>query len=1015
MKFLAAFMLVLALLVSSSCKKTEEQSLVEVITLQLSLEAGFPNKEAISEVIVILDARDPSAQVVFRAAGARAGAIGGLPVRWEHKDYDGDQAMEQVITISGNPFRGSTFFMVGVLPEVMAELAVAVKVSVILKDNKGDSLGWGFACDNHGQDIYLGVRQIVGVPIKSTRRDPCPPCTYMACDEYGNCAFDYDCAGECCECKEPCLGDGGVCGGDKTCVKGCCVSGGKDVGETCTGSSECTSGFCKDGKCCNTACTTPCNTCTTGACTEVKGREDDPECKGDSTCDAAGQCKRALGKDCLGGSECASGICKDGKCCNTECSGLCHTCKTGTCTPVMGESDVPECSGASTCDSSGFCKPREGRNCTSGVECASGYCKDGVCCDRACDNPCRQCRTGACTVVANGQDDPECAGSWSCSAAGACLKKYGEDCTGASECASGFCRDGKCCNSECAGACHNCATGVCLPVTLAQDHPECAGTQSCNEAGVCLKKEGQSCSGAEECASGFCREGKCCNTSCTTPCYTCLTGTCVKVAGQDDYPDCMGASTCDSTGLCKPRLGQACSSGTQCASGNCKDGVCCNEACEASCMSCVTGTCTGITNAEDAPECGGANICSAAGVCKKKNGQECTGGSACASGFCKDGKCCNTECSGMCLSCASGTCSAVLSQDDAPECTGINTCNGDSICRKKQAQACSGDEACASGHCKDGRCCDTSCTAACYSCESGTCTKITSRDDISECTAATTCDANGVCKPKLGQACSAGTQCASGFCKDGVCCNEACTGACRSCATGTCADIRNAEDDPECTGLNTCSAYGECRKKNGQSCMGGSECASGICKDGKCCNTECDGACLGCATGSCMAIKNAEDEPECTNEKICNESGSCRKKDGQSCTGDEECASIHCKDGKCCNTACTTACYNCETGTCLKVQNQNDYSECYGTNTCDANGLCRLKLGQSCTGGDECASGSGGHPGPAGQQPRRRPWRYIRAGFRPAAWLCPPQSCAAGAKAGRVGTRAAPRGGRSAG
>ncbi len=63
-----------------------------------------------------------------------------------------------------------------------------------------------------------------------------------------------------------------------------------------------------------------------------------------------------------------------------------------------------------------------------------------------------------------------------------------------------------------------------------------------------------------------------------------------------------------------------------------------------------------------------------------------------------------------------------------------------------------------------------------------------------------------------GSACSADRQCRSGFCVDGVCCNEECRGACRTCARmpGVCRDIMStatsAEDpDNEC-GLYYCAS-----------------------------------------------------------------------------------------------------------------------------------------------------------------------------------------------------------------
>jgi hypothetical protein len=61
-----------------------------------------------------------------------------------------------------------------------------------------------------------------------------------------------------------------------------------------------------------------------------------------------------------------------------------------------------------------------------------------------------------------------------------------------------------------------------------------------------------------------------------------------------------------------------------------------------------------------------------------------------------------------------------------------------------------------------------------------------------------------------GVGCGAASECASGFCKDGVCCKTACTALCNSCATGECTEVKSADDVPECTGLLTCNKNGKC-------------------------------------------------------------------------------------------------------------------------------------------------------------------------------------------------------------
>lgn len=116
--------------------------------------------------------------------------------------------------------------------------------------------------------------------------------------------------------------------------------------------------------------------------------------------------------------------------------------------------------------------------------------------------------------------------------------------------------------------------------------------------------------------------------------------------------------------------------------------------------------------------------------------------------------------------------------------------------------------------------------------------------------AASTLDANGT-------ACTSAETCASGFCVDGVCCNNACTGTCVACNlrtfTGMCAEIPFGYDpDKEC-GRKVCDGDGACgdRKINGKRCKAGRECKSGFCWRGICCNTDCRGADGDCSTGSC--------------------------------------------------------------------------------------------------------------------------------------------------------------------
>ncbi|HEY8922952.1 MAG TPA: hypothetical protein VIU64_01155, partial [Polyangia bacterium] len=144
---------------------------------------------------------------------------------------------------------------------------------------------------------------------------------------------------------------------------------------------------------------------------------------------------------------------------------------------------------------------------------------------------------------------------------------------------------------------------------------------------------------------------------------------------------------------------------------------------------------------------------------------------------------------------------------------------------------------------------------------------------------------SGALQPN-GAPCASSAQCTSGVCADGSCCDVACGGACRSCnqpgAVGSCRAYASGTDpERECTTGSTCNGAGACvalpdmKKANGQPCSGATQCVSGFCADGVCCNTACGDACQSCTTGTCLAVKRADDAPQCTGTKTCNPKGEC--------------------------------------------------------------------------------------------------------------------------------------------
>ena len=61
-----------------------------------------------------------------------------------------------------------------------------------------------------------------------------------------------------------------------------------------------------------------------------------------------------------------------------------------------------------------------------------------------------------------------------------------------------------------------------------------------------------------------------------------------------------------------------------------------------------------------------------------------------------------------------------------------------------------------------------------------------------------------------GETCTTAAECASNFCKGGVCCQTACTGPCRLCLSGKCEVLAAPESENICNGNQFCNSQGEC-------------------------------------------------------------------------------------------------------------------------------------------------------------------------------------------------------------
>ncbi len=372
---------------------------------------------------------------------------------------------------------------------------------------------------------------------------------------------------------------------------------------------------------------------------------------------------------------------------------------------------------------SAACRPTSGSlgtTCTGGSDCESGHCSAGVCCDTACDEPCYDCGDdGHCVPVISGQEDldssPMCPNPYVCDGSGNCIDgSIVNPCTTPEECDSGFCVDNACCESACNIMCMSCANaeGTCSSYVAAglQDTnstPTCVAPYACDGAGHCKLGNGESCAADDECGTGFCVDGICCESACEEPCMLCAgpEGTCtyfVAEGGQDFNadPPCVGDNACDGNGVCLAADGTLCGADTECISGFCVDGVCCESACETTCMSCDNpqGTCTSFVPDGDqdpnaVPPCDGNFHCNGAGACEEIGlapGSACTAASECESGHCENNTCCMTACPVPCMSCANaqGTCTTFVAPftEDPGACEAPNVCDGAGTCCENQSQ-----------------------------------------------------------------------------------------------------------------------------------------------------------------------------------------------------------------------------------------------------------------------------------------------------------------------------------------
>ena len=847
-----------------------------------------------------------------------------------------------------------------------------------------------------------------GSCVVDTTGTPCAPylCKGSACAT--PCVSDLDCvSGNFCEagtCK-PKQANGATCAGPNACISNYCVDG-VCCATACTGLCQACSVAKKGGG-------------AGGECGPiVNGSDPDAECAQtaqsgcgtDGQCNGAGACRLwAKGTNC--GADVCVGNVKTGKSCDGL--GSCGNNATGTdCTPYVcgsGACQTP-CATDANCTAGNFCKtgvctPKQatGAVCTGTNQCQTGFCVDGVCCATACTGLCQACSAakkgngvdGECAPVSNGIDPdndcpddgaPSCKRDGMCNGFGAC-RQYSKG----TACGSSACIGNKVSGQFCDGfgACQYDPVGTdCAPYTCSSNKcsSPCVNDTNCVtgnycDAGVCKGKQlnGASCTGANQCASNNCVDGVCCATSCTGLCQACtaakkgsgVDGECGAIADNSD-PDAEcpddGAATCDRDGMCNGfgacrlyKKGEACGA-TQCVGNlikgqicdglgscgfdsvgtDCAPYVCAANACKDPCT----------TNAD----CLNGNFCDK-GVCKSKlgNGAACGANADCTSGYCVDGVCCATACTGPCQACSAakkgggqdGECEPIKDgtdpdnecpDDGATSCKRDGACNGTGLCRfYAKGTSCKANSTTCVGNFVKGYICDglgtcenepTGVDCAPHACLNNKCaTPCTVNTD---CLAGNFCD-GGTCKGKQpnGDACSAGTQCQSGFCVDGYCCDSACNGQCSACDVapnqGTCSPATGKPHGtrPACKGEGT-ACEGSCDGVNpaaceypgsgtacGTSCTGGSETPSFCAGNGTC---E-PGTAKSCAPYVCAADKcgtSCGKDSDCASGYVCAPDKTCTPA-GNVCSDDHTVlspggAKKDCTPFKCELGACKTTC-----------------------------------------------------------------------------------------------------------
>ncbi len=449
----------------------------------------------------------------------------------------------------------------------------------------------------------------------------------------------------------------------------------------------------------------------------------------------------------------------------------------------------------------------------------------------------------------------------------------GAVCANDSQCNSGFCIDGVCCESACGNGSPNDCRACSFALTGSPD-----GICAPASVGVVCRPAGSSCDFAEVC-DGMSNG---CPPNLSEP---------VGTACGDQGLACRTDDACDGNGACIDNgfdaAGTACGDATD---DECTNADTCNGA--GSCQRNDEAVGTGC--GDQGVDCRVDDVCTGFGVCAD------SGIAAAGTGCGNQGSACNfddvCDAAGTCIDqgffAAGTTCGNAVDN----ECTDPDLCDGAGTCQNFDSAAgapcgdqgitCLANDACDGS----GQCTDNGFAVAGTGCG----------DQGVDCRVDDTCDGNGVCNDNglagAGTACgdqgvpcliddacdAAGTCIDNGFATKGTACgdqgvecvqNDNCDGL------GTCIDNGFATagtacgdvTDDECTDPDSCNGTGSCQENHE---LQGTECRPAL---GDCDVAEvCDGAGSACPADAAAADgTTCDDSDACTDPDVC-QSGTCQ-------------------------------------------------------------------------------------------------------------------------------------------